>query len=129
MQDVARRALSQYCSSFGGMADGLNLRYYPRRSTSNMGGVIISHVAEGNPRLSSTVNLVFVLNTELNHALNKLSRARAKISELRAERAEHRHQEDGSPTPIGTQHPYRPPPRGHHVYGTPECRTNIDLDP
>jgi hypothetical protein len=29
MQDAARRALSHYCSVFGGVADGLNLRYYP----------------------------------------------------------------------------------------------------
>jgi hypothetical protein len=41
------------------------------------------------------VNLVVVLNTELDHALDKLGKARAKITELRAERAEHRHQEDG----------------------------------
>jgi hypothetical protein len=31
MQDSARRALLHYCSVFGGVADGLNLRYYPRR--------------------------------------------------------------------------------------------------
>jgi hypothetical protein len=31
MQDAARRALSHYCSVFGGVADGLNLKYYPRR--------------------------------------------------------------------------------------------------
>jgi hypothetical protein len=35
MQDAARRALSQYCSLFGGVADGLNLRYYPRRPTGS----------------------------------------------------------------------------------------------
>jgi hypothetical protein len=29
MQDVARRAPSRYCSSFGGVVDGLNLGYYP----------------------------------------------------------------------------------------------------
>jgi hypothetical protein len=29
MQDVARRALSHYCSVLGGVADGLNLKYYP----------------------------------------------------------------------------------------------------
>jgi hypothetical protein len=33
MQDAARRALSQYCSLFCGVADGLNLRYYPCRPT------------------------------------------------------------------------------------------------
>jgi hypothetical protein len=30
MQDAARRALSQYCSLFSGVADGLDLKYYPR---------------------------------------------------------------------------------------------------
>jgi hypothetical protein len=29
MQDAARRALSHYCSVLGGVADGLDLRYYP----------------------------------------------------------------------------------------------------
>jgi hypothetical protein len=29
MQDVVRCALSQYCSLFSGVVDGLNLRYYP----------------------------------------------------------------------------------------------------
>jgi hypothetical protein len=28
MQDNARRALSQYCSLFSGVADGLDLKYY-----------------------------------------------------------------------------------------------------
>jgi hypothetical protein len=32
MQDVARCALSQYCSLFSGVADGLDQKYYPRRS-------------------------------------------------------------------------------------------------
>jgi hypothetical protein len=69
MQDEARRALSQYCSLFSGVADGLDLKYYPRHSTDSAGGVIVSPVGEGNPRLSSMVNLVVVLNTELDHAL------------------------------------------------------------
>jgi hypothetical protein len=30
----------------------------------------VSHVGEGNPRLSSMVNLATVLNTELDHALD-----------------------------------------------------------
>jgi hypothetical protein len=30
MQDAARRALPQYCSLFSGVADGLDLKYYPR---------------------------------------------------------------------------------------------------
>jgi hypothetical protein len=29
MQDAARRAFSHYCSVLGGVADGLNLKYYP----------------------------------------------------------------------------------------------------
>jgi hypothetical protein len=57
MQDAARRALSQYCSLFSGVADGLDLKYYPCRSTGSAGGVIVSPVGEGNPRLSSMVNL------------------------------------------------------------------------
>jgi hypothetical protein len=129
MQDVARRALSQYYSLFSGVADGLNLRYYFRRPTSNTGGVVVSPVGEDNPRLSSTVNLATMLNTELDHALDELSRARAEVAELRAERAECRHQEDGSPAPVGTQHPYRSPPRGHHAYRNPDCKTRINLEP
>jgi hypothetical protein len=35
MQDAARRALSHYCSVFGGVVDGLNLRYYPRRPSGS----------------------------------------------------------------------------------------------
>jgi hypothetical protein len=80
MQDAARRALSHYCSVFGGVADGLNLKYYPRHPSGSTGGVIVSPVGEGNPRLSSTVNLAAVLNTELDHALYELSRARAEIA-------------------------------------------------
>jgi hypothetical protein len=129
MQDVARCALSQYCSLFSRVADDLNLRYYPRRSTGSIGSVIVSPIGEGNPRLSGTVNLVVVLNTKLDHALEELSRVCVEIVELRAERVEHHHQEDGSPAPARTQHLYRSPPRGHHVYGTPNCRTKIDLDP
>jgi hypothetical protein len=79
-QDAARRVLSHYCSVLGGVADGLNLRYYPRRPSSSTGGVVVSPVNEDNPRLSSTVNLVAVLNTELDHALDEVSRARAEIA-------------------------------------------------
>jgi hypothetical protein len=53
--------------------------------------VIVSPVGEVNPRLSSTVNLVVVLNTELDHALEKLSRAHTEIAGLRVECVEHRH--------------------------------------
>jgi hypothetical protein len=129
MQDVARRALSHYCSVLGGVADGLNLKYYPRRPSGSTGGVIVSPVGEDNPRLSSTVDLAAVLNTEMDHALDELSRARAEIAQLRAERAERRHLDDGSPAPVGTIHPYRSPRRGHQPYGNPDCKTKIDLEP
>jgi hypothetical protein len=129
MQDVARRALSHYCSVLGGVADGLNLKYYPHRPSGSTGGMIVSPVGEDNPRLSSTVNLATVLNTELDHALDELSRARAEIAQLWAERAERRHLDDGSPAPVGTQHPYRSPQRGHQSYGNPDCKTKIDLEP
>jgi hypothetical protein len=66
--------------------------------------VIVSPVNEGNPRLSSIVNLVTVLNIELDHALDELGKAQAEIAELHAERTERRHQENGSLAPVGTQH-------------------------
>jgi hypothetical protein len=91
--------------------------------------MIVSPVGEDKPRLSSTVNLADVLNTELDHALDDLSRARAEIAQLRVERAEHRYLEDGSPAPVGTQHPYRSPQHGHQAYGNPDCRTRINLEP
>jgi hypothetical protein len=129
MQDAARRALSHYCSVLGGIADGVNLKYYPRRPSGSTGGVVVSPIGEDNPRLSSIVNLAVVLNTELDHALDELSRAHAEIAQLRAEYAEHRHLEDGSPTPVRIQHPYCSPQRGHHAYGNPDCRTKINLEP
>ena len=39
----------------------------------------------------------------MDHALDELSRARAEIAQLRTERVERRHLEDGSPAPVGTQ--------------------------
>jgi hypothetical protein len=129
MQDAAQCALSHYCSVLGGVADGLDLRYYPCRPSGSTGGVVVSLVGEDNPRLSSTVNLTAMLNTELDHALDELSRAHAKIAQFRAERAERRHLEDGSTAPVGTQHPYRSPRRGHHAYDNPDCRTRINLEP
>jgi hypothetical protein len=79
--------------------------------------------------LSSTVNLVAMLNTKLDHALDEMSRDGTEITELRAERAECQHQEGGSLAPSKTQDPYRSPPQGHYAYSAPDCRTNIDLDP
>jgi hypothetical protein len=129
MQDDARCALSHFCSVLNGVADGLDLRYYPRRPSGSTRGVVVSPVGEDNPMLSSTVNLAVVVNTELDHALDELSRARAEIAQLQAERAERRHLGDGSPTPVGTQHPYHSPRRGHHAYGNPDYRTRINLEP
>jgi hypothetical protein len=101
MQDVARRALSHYCSLFGGVVNGLNLRYYPCHPLGSTRGVVDSPVGEDIPRLSSIVNLAAVLNTKLDHALDELSKAPAEIAQLRAERVEHRHLVDGSPAPSG----------------------------
>jgi hypothetical protein len=129
MQDAARQALSQYCSLFSGVADGFDLKYYPRRSTGSAGGVIASPVGEGNPRLNNMVNLATVLNTELDHTLDELGKVRAEVAKLRAECAARHYLDGGSPAPVGIQHPYRSPPCGRFDYGTPGCRTLIDLDP
>jgi hypothetical protein len=43
MQDVARRALSHYCLVLGGVADGLNLKYYPCRPSGSTGAVTEQH--------------------------------------------------------------------------------------
>jgi hypothetical protein len=101
MQDAARRALSQYCSLFSGVADGLDLKYYPRRSIGSAGGVIVSPVSEGNPRLSSMVNLATVLNTELDHTLDELGKVSAEVAELHAECAARHYLDGGSPAPVG----------------------------
>jgi hypothetical protein len=129
MQDAARRAVSQYYSLFSGVADGLDLKYYPHRSTGSAGGVIASPVGEGNPRLNNMVNLAVVLNTELDHTLDELGKVRAEVAELHAECAARHYLDGGSPAPVGIQHLYRSPPRGRFNYGTPDCRTHIDLDP
>jgi hypothetical protein len=129
MQDAARRALSQYCSLFSRVSDGLYLKFYPRHSTGSAGGVIVSPISEGNPKLNSMVNLAAVLNTELDHALDELGKVRVEVAELRAECAARHYLDVGSPAPVGIQHPYRSPPRGRFEYGTPNCRTRIDLDP
>jgi hypothetical protein len=129
MLDAERRALSQYCLLFSGVADGLDLKYYSHRSIGNAGGVIVLPVGEGNPRLSSMVNLATVLNTELDHALDELGKVRAEVAELRAECTTCHYLDGGSLAPVGIQHPYRSPPHGRFDYGTPDCRTRIDLDP
>jgi hypothetical protein len=128
MQDAARHALSHYCSLFSGVADSLDLKYYPRRSTDCAGGVIVSSVGEGNPRLNNMVNLAAVLNIVLDHALDELGKVWAEVAELRAECAARQYLDGGSPAPVGIQHPYCSPPRGRFDYGTPNCRTRIDLD-
>jgi hypothetical protein len=114
---------------FIGVANGLDLKYYPRHSTGSAGGVIVSPIGEGNARLNSMVNLVVVLNTELDNALNELGKAQAEIEKLRAEHAARHYQDGGSPAPVRIQHPYRSPPCGRFAYGTPDCRTQIDLEP
>jgi hypothetical protein len=114
---------------FSEVADGLDLKYHPRHSTGSAGGVIVSPVSEGNPRLNSMVNLAAVLNIEYDHALDELGKVRAEVAELRAECATHHYLDGGSPAPIGIWHPNRSPPRGRFDYGTPDCRTRIDLDP
>jgi hypothetical protein len=129
MQDAARWTLSQYCSLFSGVADGLDLKYDPRRLTNSAGGVIVSLVGDGNPRLSSMVNLAVVLNTELDHALDELGKVWADVAELHAKCVTHHYLDGGSPAPVGIQHPYRSPPRGRFDYRTLDCRTHMDLDP
>jgi hypothetical protein len=69
---------------FSGVADGLDLKYYPRRSTDSARGVIASPVGEGNPKLNSMVNLAAMLNIELDHTLDELGKVRAKVAELHA---------------------------------------------
>jgi hypothetical protein len=100
MHDAARRTLSQCCSLFSEVADGLDLKYYPRRSTGSAGGVIASPVGEGNPRLNNMVNLAAVLNTELDHALDELGKVQAEVAELRAECATRHYLDGGSPAPV-----------------------------
>ena len=90
---------------FSGVADELDLKYYPRRSTGSAGGVIVSPVGEGNPRLNSMVNLVAVLNSELDHALDEFGKVRAEVEELCAECEAHHYLDGGSPAPVGIQHP------------------------
>jgi hypothetical protein len=80
MHDAAWLALSQYCSLFSGVANGLNHKYYPRHLTGSTKSVIVSPIGKGNPRLSSTINLITVLNIELYHVLDVLSKAHEEKS-------------------------------------------------
>jgi hypothetical protein len=75
------------------------------------------------------VNLAAVLNTELDHTFDELGKVREEVAELLVECAARHYLDGGSPAPVGIQHPYRSPPRGRFDYGTPDCRTRIDLDP
>jgi hypothetical protein len=86
---------------FSGVADGLDMKYYPRRSTGSAGDVIVSPVGEGNPRLNNMVNLVAVLYTELDHTLDELGKVQAEVAELRAECAARHYLDGGSPAPVG----------------------------
>ena len=75
------------------------------------------------------VNLAAILNTELDHALDELGKVRAEVAELHVECAACHYLDGGSPAPVGIQHRYRSLPRGCFEYGTPDCKTKIDLDP
>jgi hypothetical protein len=94
------------------------LKYYPRHLTSSVGGVILSPVGEGNPRLNSMVNLAAVLNTKLDHTLDELGKVRTEVAELCDECAARHYLDGGSPTPVEIQQPYRSPPCGRFDYGT-----------
>jgi hypothetical protein len=58
-----------------------------------------------------------------------LGKVQAEVAELRAECTTRHYLDGGSPTPIRIQHPYHSPPHGRFDYGTPNYRTQIDLDP
>ena len=47
------------------------------------------------------VNLVAMLNTKQDHALDELSKIRAEVAELHAERTTHHYQDGSSPTLSG----------------------------
>jgi hypothetical protein len=111
------------------MLHDMHFRSIARCSTGSAGGVIVLPIGEGNPRQNNMVNLVVVLNTKLDHALDELGKVRAEVAQLCAERAARHYQDGGSPAPVRIQHPYCSPPRGRFDYGTPDYRTQIDLEP
>lgn len=88
MLDAARHALSHYCSLFGELADDLNIRYYTHHHSGSVESVIVSPIGEGKPRLSAEANPIAVLTTELDHSLDKLSRARKELMKLCVELVE-----------------------------------------
>jgi hypothetical protein len=74
------------------------------------------------------VNLVAVLNTELDHSLDELGKVQVEVAELHVEHATCHYLDGGSSAPIRIQHPYGLPPRDRFDSGTPDYRTQIDLD-
>jgi hypothetical protein len=75
------------------------------------------------------VNLVAMLNTELDHALDELGKVQAEVAKLHVECVARHYLDGGSTAPVGIQHPYHSPPHGRFDYGTPDYRTQIYLDP
>jgi hypothetical protein len=88
----------------------------------------LTFVGEARQRRLCAKGSVFAF-APTDHSLDELSRARAETAKLRDERAERCLQEGGFPGPMGTRHLYRSPPNAHHSYGSPACKTKIDLDP
>jgi hypothetical protein len=128
MQDAARWALSQYCSLFSGVADGLDLKYYPLHSTGSAEVWLPHQLVRAIPGWT-TWSTWPPCSTQLDHALDELGKVRAEVVELCAECAARHYLDGGSPAPVRIQHPYRSSPRGRFDYCTLDCRTRIDLDP
>lgn len=76
MQTQAVQAIGQTMATMQQVENDLNIRYYPCCPSGSATGTIVSPIGEGNLRLSVQVNLVVVLTTELDHALDEQSRAR-----------------------------------------------------
>jgi hypothetical protein len=61
----------------------------------------LSHqLVRGNPWLKGMVNMAVVLNTELDHTVDELDKARTEIVELHVERVARHYQDGGSPAPV-----------------------------